>query len=272
MISVYVVSHKPVDLTALELPQCYKRIRVGNYEHLDNTELRDDCGIDTIAQKNLSYCELTALYWMWKNDQGSDYIGLCHYRRFFTSFLISFSARGILDESRAEKLLRKYDVILPVKSYTWKSTAVGYLNSGFQNDLNTTAEAIEQLYPEYSEYWYSEVIDSPCTYLYNMFIMPRILLNEYCAWLFDILFYVETHTDIGAYDDVHRRIYGYLAERLLSVWVKKNNLHVKEVRVINLDAKPTFKSYLKQLVKNTRCSDLIKKVVFSVQRRHQQQD
>ena len=60
----------------------YAPIQVGGV-HIPGMEnaLRDDTG-ENISNKNKSYCELTALYWGWKNLQ-ADYLGLVHYRRYF---------------------------------------------------------------------------------------------------------------------------------------------------------------------------------------------
>ncbi|MBR2706490.1 MAG: DUF4422 domain-containing protein [Mogibacterium sp.] len=81
-ISLYGATHQKIDL---ELPDIYKTCQVnaemngrwkGNYAH-------DDDSPDNISIKNEYYCELTALYELWKNNQ-SEIKGLCHYRRFFT--------------------------------------------------------------------------------------------------------------------------------------------------------------------------------------------
>ena len=45
--------------------------------------MKDNTG-DNISEKNPRYCELTGLYWAWKNLD-ADYLGLVHYRRYFAS-------------------------------------------------------------------------------------------------------------------------------------------------------------------------------------------
>ena len=69
----------------------------------------------------------------------------------------------------------------------------------------------------------------------NMFIMRREQLDAYCTWLFDILFEAEKRLDLSSYNDNDRRVFGFLGERLLDVWIRRNGLETLEVPMINLE-------------------------------------
>lgn len=79
---ILICTHKPYNIIQNDI---MKSILVGAYKHKDNfTSLRDDIG-DNISNKNDTYCELTALYWAWKNlDVAYDYVGFFHYRRYLS--------------------------------------------------------------------------------------------------------------------------------------------------------------------------------------------
>lgn len=64
-----------------------------------------------------------------------------------------------------------------------------------------------------------------------MCIMRKRMFDEYCEWLFNILFEVENRTDISNYDSYNKRLYGFLSERLINIWVMQQNLKVKEYPV-----------------------------------------
>ena len=69
-----------------------------------------------------------------------------------------------------------------------------------------------------------------------MFIMRRDLLNAYCSWLFPVLFDIEARLDISAYDDYDRRVFGFLAERLLDVWIWTNRVPYTEMPIVNTES------------------------------------
>ena len=77
-IRVIVATHKACDIAQDPL---YLPVHVGAAGKEDIGFTRDDSG-DNISEKNPHFCELTGLYWAWKNLD-DDYIGLCHYRRYF---------------------------------------------------------------------------------------------------------------------------------------------------------------------------------------------
>ena len=54
---------------------------------------------------------------------------------------------------------------------------------------------------------------------FNMFIMRSDLLASYCEWLFSILFELESRLDISGYSPYDARVFGFVGERLLDVWM-----------------------------------------------------
>ena len=77
-IKVIVAAHKPY-----RMPQdsMYLPLQVGRALADQDLGWQGDNTGDNISLKNPYYCELTGLYWAWKNLK-ADAIGLVHYRRF----------------------------------------------------------------------------------------------------------------------------------------------------------------------------------------------
>ena len=70
---------------------------------------------------------------------------------------------------------------------------------------------------------------------FNMLVMKKELLDGYCSWLFDILFELESRLDITDYSAYDKRVYGFVSERLLDVWMITNNIRYKELPVVNME-------------------------------------
>lgn len=180
-------------------------------------EICDDQG-ENISDKNRQYCELTGLYWIWKNDS-SDYVGLCHYRR-----------RFCIKEEQAEHILNSdIDVIVTAPLVNFTSVRRQYVTDHDENDWDIMIDAIKELYPEY----YldaNKVQNGQFYYAYNMFIAKKKIFDEYCQWLFSILNYCEKRISPKA--DVYQNRYaGFLAERLLTIYL----VHNKQYRIVIAD-------------------------------------
>lgn len=183
---------------------------------------------ENISNKNKNFCELTGVYWIWKNVN-DNYKGLVHYRRYFSC---GFGSKKIIREDEVKKILKKYDVILPFRKKLSTSVKEQYCNkSGFEKDLKHVENAIKALYPEYLETFCS-VIEGNETYFYNMLISSQEIFDGYCEWLFNILFEVEKHVDLLGYNDYQKRIFGFLSERLLTVYFKYNTYSIYECGIV----------------------------------------
>ena len=201
---------------------------------------RDDRG-KNISEKNRTFCELTGLYWAWKNLD-ADILGLCHYRRYFGAPDSLLSRMGKAKENRIltgeqiEDLLEGKDVILPGKRHYWIETRESqYAHAHHAADLQVAEEVLREKFPEYIPAW-KKMLASRSGHICNMFIMRRELLDEYCGWLFDILFEVEKRLDISSYSENDRRAFGFLGERLLDVWLDTRGVSCTEVPMINMES------------------------------------
>lgn len=243
---MYVVTHKQVDIPEIA---GYKPIVVGKNEVSYSDFVRDNTG-DNIAEKNPNYCELTALYWMWKNDQKSDLVGLSHYRRFFSTNISNARKEVCLQWREAEKILKSYDVILPYPK-TWFDCSVKqwFLETdGKKKDIDALREVVAGLAPDYIDS-YDFIMDGPWASYFNMFVMPKEMMNRYCEWLFKILFELEKRIDISNYTPLEARIYGFLSERLLNIWMHKNKYRIKYLPVFQVEKKQSYKMMVKDVLK-----------------------
>lgn len=216
----------------------YLPIHVGREGKADLGYIGDNTG-DNISAKNANYCELTGLYWAWKNLK-CDYIGLCHYRRYFASKSMHTNNAEkkkavILHRADYEKLLQEYDVILPQKrNYYIETMRSQYEHAHNKRDLDETERIVAELHPEYSEA-FVKVMGRTKLHILNMFVMKKALFDEYCSWLFSILFELEKRIEVTNYSQYEARVFGFISERLFNVWLEKQQLKIKEVPVVNLE-------------------------------------
>ena len=217
--------------------EVYMPIHVGR-EGKDNLGYVGDNTGENISIKNPNYCEFTGLYWAWKNLD-CEYIGLCHYRRYFAhkskSSKLEDKKQAIFTRDDYERLLQQYDVILPKKrNYFIETVRSQYEHAHNKRDLDEIEKIIKMQYPSYIEA-FEKVMNSRKLHIYNMFVMNKALFDEYCTWLFDILFTLEKRIDITNYDKYNARVFGFLSERLFNIWLEKKQLKIKTVNVVFLE-------------------------------------
>lgn len=188
---------------------------------------------DNISRKNRSFCELTAIYWAWKNIKklypDLQYIGLNHYRRFFAFNEKRVTGSGIpkdvknisgykFDMPMVESCLESNKIITTPKAYLKTSLAGSYEHCHNSSDLRIIHDIVRDDYPEFLSTFNEVYLGKNFFYDCNMFIMPWNEFEAYCEWIFGILFKAEKLINIENYDTYQKRIYGFLAEHLWTVW------------------------------------------------------
>lgn len=237
----------------------YQPVMAGN-ALLHNTSgfTGDDSG-DSISEKNRYYSELTGIYWAWKNTS-YDITGSCHYRRYFTAkkepFLyrikrllyfpaglykkrfgliytrrINRFADRILTENEIRGIMSEYDAIFPVRRKLRYSVKEHFCRYHGAEDMELLAEIIRDNHSEYMPA-FEEVMDGNRLFANNMFALKRNDHERCVKWWFDVLFEFERRTDKAKYEGYQQRIMGFLAERILTIWVYHHQLRIKELPVI----------------------------------------
>lgn len=231
-VKVLVAAHKNYKMPSDPM---YLPVFVGKEIHpeINHTFQGDNTG-ENISKKNPYYNELTAIYWGWKNLD-LDAMGLVHYRRYL-SMNHNKSLDTVLSTEQVEKLLNRYDIILPEKrKYYIETNKSHYLHAHEREPFYIMESIVKKDYPEYSESW-DKVMNRTWAHMFNMFIMKKKPLNEYCNWMFDILSKVEEQTDISSYSTYEKRVYGFLSELLLDIWLDHNTEYsVKEVKYVFME-------------------------------------
>lgn len=209
-IKVIVAAHK-----AYEMPtdRLYLPVHVGASGKESIGYQRDDEG-DNISDLNPYFCELTGFYWAWKNLR-EDYIGLVHYRRHFAM------GGKTLETNQIVPYLGKIKVFTPKKRwYLIETLESHYAHTHYREHLEITRKVLVEKYPEY-EKAFDKTLKHRWGYMFNMMIMEKSFLNEYCTWLYDILFEVFKNIDCSTYTAFEKRYVGRLSELLFNVWLEQ---------------------------------------------------
>lgn len=190
---------------------------------------RDDQGWN-ISEKNPRYCELTALYWAWKNLD-ADFVGLAHYRRHFAGG----GERGVLTNDEANGLIKQAPVIVPKRRHYYiESVGSHYAHTFDGEHLKIVRDSLELLSPDMVPF-YDDHLNERSSHIWNMLIMRRDMLDRWCSWLFPVLEEIEARMNFADMTPFEERAIGRLSERLLDPWIASNSVDIVELPVTSLE-------------------------------------
>lgn len=205
---IYVMTRKQIAEISNEI---YIPLQIGRAGQEDLGYIGDDTG-EHISEKQDCFCELTGMYWLWKNAD-CDLIGVCHYNRYFAR------EEKLLDQSYIEETITKYPILIP-DSCCVKAGSVyqeyGSSHNG-TGDLDICREVIAEKYPEYIPS-FDFSIHTRLISAGNMWITRKDIYDRYCSWLFDILFETEKRMEKSK-DGNTKTGMAFLAELLFRAWL-----------------------------------------------------
>lgn len=247
-IVILVATHKPDKVYQDDI---YTPIHVGRAVSKYKEEMAEIIGDDTgdnISEKNPFYCELTACYWAWKNLKNIEYVGLCHYRRYFEERITIKNIDRLLNSN--------YDIILP--SAIHLPATLFYKFKGLTDeDRVIFFKVMEEFYPEYYETAVDYIMNGNKDYAFNMFFCSWKIFSQMMEFVFGFLSCTEKYVKLQPYTN-GRRIFGYFSEYLIPIFCLKHRLRIKEMPIISMlqSEKPNYlvrkKNVFKRIINSFR--------------------
>lgn len=234
-LKVIIAVHKPYDVLKDET---YLPVHAGAAQGKD-IGFQSDAQGETISHKNPWYCELTTLYWAYKNLE-SDALGLVHYRRYFGCKARCFpwvpARRRIATGEELKAYLKKTPVILPQKrNYFIESREDQYVHAHGRASLDALRSVLKARSPQYLPA-FNRSMKRTSGHCFNMLVMRRDLCDAYCQWIFDTLFALEEVMQNTIPAEVTPRLFGFISERLLDCWLETNGISYMELPVVNMES------------------------------------
>lgn len=224
-IKIVVATHKKYDMPK---DQMYLPLHVGaaGKKNPDGTPLdfgytRDDTG-DNISIRNCNFGTQTGLYWVWKNLD-ADYKGLVHYRRYFVGEKANKKDMigSAITFNEIRPMLGKYEVFVPKKRHYYiESLYSHYAHTHDSKHFEIVEKIIKKDCPEYLNA-YKKVMKRTWGYMFNMMILRSDLMDNYCTWLFNILFQAVNQIDKSHLSAFDSRFCGRISEILFDVWIER---------------------------------------------------
>lgn len=145
------------------------------------------------------------------------YKGLCHYRRHF----------WLSEQQRNSLVNSDIDAVLTIPVFNNPSVYDVYAEDHIEQDWIIMMDEIKKQSPEYYDAAQS-VASGNWYYAYNMLIARRDVFDDYCSFLFPILFACEKRIGVKM-DRYQGRYAGFLAERLMTIYFMTH----KEYKIVH---------------------------------------
>lgn len=226
---IFQITHREID-EPLWNDDLYDSVQVGNAEQFANH--RDTECEGSLAEWNPIYCEQTGVYWVWKEgSKDLDVVGICQYRR----------RLKFVDQAEVEEIIKNYDCILPTPLKMNCSVYQQYCVCHSSSDMELAEKIINEKFKEYSEGWDAYVRKGKVLYYSGSFVMRKEDFDAWCAFYFafaeefirrkgwssvDVAkSKIRAQMNVGSRRsprglDYQSLVLGFLAERLLTMWVK----------------------------------------------------